>query len=143
MKKFGRKGWKLVSFGGGSIGDLSGFVASIYKRGVPLIHIPTTWLSALDSAHGGKNALNFSKVKNLVGTYYFPEQVYIVKEILNQLPEEREREAYGEVLKMAIVGGGRFYASLKDHFLNRQFRMMDFLKTGCGIEKPDCPGGSF
>ena len=75
----------LVVFGGGSLGDFGGFVASILKRGVNLIHIPTTWLAAMDSAHGGKNALNVAGVKNQVGTFYPAHKVFIVKEVLNAL----------------------------------------------------------
>ena len=60
----------LIVFGGGSLGDFGGFTASIIKRGLGLIHIPSTWISAMDSAHGGKTALNREGIKNQIGTFY-------------------------------------------------------------------------
>jgi len=94
---------RFFALGGGSIGDLTGFIASIYKRGCPLISIPTTWLSAIDSAHGGKNALNADGVKNNVGTYYAPEEIHISQAILKQLPPEFEKDAWSELIKIAII----------------------------------------
>ena len=73
---------RIISIGGGSVGDFSGFVASVLKRGVQLTHVPTTWLSAVDSAHGGKTALNVGGVKNQVGSFYPADTVFLVKEIL-------------------------------------------------------------
>ena len=72
----------FISLGGGSVGDFTGFVASVYKRRTPIIHIPSTWLSAMDSAHGGKTALNTKKIKNVIGSYCFPTAVFIVKQLL-------------------------------------------------------------
>ena len=109
----------FISLGGGSLGDLTGFLASIYKRGVPLIHVPTTWLAALDSAHGGKNALNVSGIKNVVGTYHFPQAVFIVDEILKHLPLKQKHIAFGELLKIALIEGGAFYKSLIKNQLYR------------------------
>lgn len=93
----------FVSLGGGSVGDFTGFAASIYKRGVQLIHIPTTWLAAIDSAHGGKNALNFENSKNQLGTVYFPTDVFLIQNILEAQPKARGSEAWGEIAKMGIV----------------------------------------
>lgn len=93
----------FVSLGGGSVGDFAGFIASIYKRGVSLIHVPTTWLSAIDSAHGGKTALNLAKAKNQIGTFYSAQQVWLVESLLAQQPEVRLQEAWGEVFKMALL----------------------------------------
>ena len=97
----------FISIGGGSVGDWTGFLASVYKRGRPLVHIPTTWLSAMDSAHGGKTALNAGQVKNILGTYCFPKAVFIVKEIL---PTPQFMPA--EMLKIALIEGGDFYQHL-------------------------------
>jgi 3-dehydroquinate synthase len=93
----------FVSLGGGSVGDFAGFIASIYKRGVSLIHVPTTWLSAMDSAHGGKTALNLAKAKNQIGTFYSAKQVWLVEKFLLQQPEVRLQEAWGEVFKTALL----------------------------------------
>jgi len=102
----------FISVGGGSIGDLTGFLASIYKRGMPLVHIPTTYLAALDSSYGGKTALNFQNVKNFVGTYWFPQAIFIVKSFFKTLSNNQKESAYGELLKMALIGGGSFYQSI-------------------------------
>ena len=87
ISDFDRSSSLFIALGGGSIIDLTGFLASVYKRGVPVVFIPSTWLSALDSAHGGKNALNFRNTKNLLGTYHFPKAVFIAEELLKQNPK--------------------------------------------------------
>ena len=102
----------LISLGGGSVGDFTGFLASVYKRGVPLVHIPTTWLSAMDSSHGGKTALNIGQVKNAIGSYWFPGAVFIVKGLLLHLPEKEKQSAKGELIKIALIEGGAFYTEL-------------------------------
>lgn len=93
----------FVSLGGGSVGDFAGFLASVYKRGVSLIHVPTTWLSAIDSAHGGKTALNLAKAKNQIGSFYPAQEVWLVENLLLQQPEARLQEAWGEVFKAALL----------------------------------------
>lgn len=103
----------FISLGGGSIGDLTGFLSSIYKRGLPLIHIPTTYLSALDSAHGGKTGLNFQKAKNFVGTYHFPQAVFIVESFFKTLSKKQKQCAYGEILKMSIISGHNMCKNIK------------------------------
>ena len=100
----------FIALGGGSVGDFTGFTAGVYKRGVASVsHIPTTWLSALDSAHGGKTALNLSGVKNALGVYCFPKAVFIVKEFLSFLPKEQQEHAKGELFKIALIDGGALY----------------------------------
>ncbi len=102
----------LVVLGGGSLGDFGGFIASVLKRGVRLIQIPSTWLAAMDSAHGGKNGLNFDGSKNQIGTFYPPEAVYIVKELLETNPIEVMEQSYGELIKMALVGDSHFFKEI-------------------------------
>lgn len=101
---------QVICCGGGSVGDFSGFVASILKRGVDLIQIPSTWLAAVDSAHGGKNALNVGRIKNQVGTFHFAKEVWLVKELLSSQPPERHEEALGEALKISMIEGGNLWA---------------------------------
>ena len=103
---------KIVVLGGGSVGDFGGFVASIYKRGVELIHIPSTWLAAMDSAHGGKTALNVAGAKNQIGTFYPATHIYMIKPLLLAQPQERDFEALGELIKMALLTGGPLFAKL-------------------------------
>jgi 3-dehydroquinate synthase len=110
--QFSSKRLKIVVLGGGSVGDFGGFVASVYKRGVELIQIPSTWLAAMDSAHGGKTALNARGAKNQIGTFYPAKEVYLVKPLLLAQPSERNFEALGELIKMALLSGGGLYQKL-------------------------------
>lgn len=109
---FSSRRLKIVVLGGGSVGDFGGFVASVYKRGVELVHVPSTWLSAMDSAHGGKTALNARGAKNQVGTFYPAKDIYLIKPLLLAQPEERGFEALGELIKMALLAGGPLFAKL-------------------------------
>lgn len=93
----------VVAVGGGSVGDFAGFFASIYKRGVKLSHFPTTYLSAIDSAHGGKTALNLSGGKNQIGSFYPAEQVWIVSSLLKSQTEAQLSDARGELAKIAVI----------------------------------------
>jgi 3-dehydroquinate synthase len=104
----------LVILGGGSVGDFGGFVASVLKRGVRFVQIPSTWLAAIDSSHGGKTGLNVSKIKNQVGTFYPANEIHLVQEILAGQPQERVLEASGEVIKISLLEGKRLWSSLRD-----------------------------
>src|SRR5438445_1275287 len=87
----------IVVVGGGSVGDFGGFVASILKRGVRLVHLPSTWLAAIDSAHGGKTALNVGGAKNQIGTFYPATEVVLVKSLLLSQPPARTFEGFAEL----------------------------------------------
>lgn len=102
----------IVAVGGGSIGDCVGFLASVLKRGVGYVNIPSTWLAALDSAHGGKNGMNVGDLKNQIGTYYNPAVVFCVQSLLEGQPEENIRSAYGEAVKMSLIEGGGLFGKL-------------------------------
>jgi 3-dehydroquinate synthase len=93
----------IIAFGGGVVGDLAGFVASIYKRGVPLAQIPTTLLAQVDSAIGGKTAVDLSEGKNLVGTYYQPRIVFSDVKYLRTLGQRDLRCGISEVIKYALI----------------------------------------
>ena len=112
----------IVAAGGGSVGDFSGLVASLFKRGVPLVHVPSTWLAAIDSAHGGKTALNAGGFKNQIGTFYPATTVYLCRELLLSQPSERAREAAGEVRKTVLLAGGTLWkkTSRLSNFSERQ-----------------------
>ena len=107
---------KFIVVGGGSLGDFGGFVASVFKRGVGLIHIPSTWLSAIDSSHGGKTALNVSGFKNQIGSFYPAEKVLIVKQLLEAQPAKRALEASGELVKIALIDGGSWTKRLTNTY---------------------------
>jgi 3-dehydroquinate synthase/shikimate kinase/3-dehydroquinate synthase len=102
----------LIAIGGGTIGDLAGFIASTYMRGISLIHIPTTLLSAVDSSIGGKTGINFQEAKNLIGTFYHPEMVLIDPNFIKSLPEEELISGFGEVIKYSFLTDKKFYSTL-------------------------------
>ncbi|MDD2682217.1 MAG: 3-dehydroquinate synthase [Bacilli bacterium] len=101
-KKFSRSD-TIIALGGGVIGDLTGFTASVFKRGCKLVMIPTTTMSMMDSAVGSKNALNFSNIKNVVGSFYAPDLVLIDPEVLDSLPRRHYINGMFEALKMGLL----------------------------------------
>jgi len=93
----------VVAVGGGVVGDLSGFAASSYMRGIDFYNIPTTLLSQIDSSIGGKTAINFGGMKNIVGAFYQPKKVLIDPELLNTLPERQISNGLAEAIKMSLT----------------------------------------
>ncbi len=104
--------------GGGTLGDLTGYSASVFKRGIKLTAIPTTLLSQVDSSIGGKNAIDFMNVKNAIGTFYKPEIVIDDIDFLLNSPSELLIEGMAEVLKMAIVSDKNFFDMLMENNLD-------------------------
>ncbi len=94
---------QIYSAGGGSVGDFCGFMASTLRRGVLLKHIPTTWLSAVDSAHGGKTALNVGGFKNQIGSFYPATENIFIRKILEGQGDARRIDMLGEVLKISLL----------------------------------------
>ncbi len=94
----------IVAFGGGVTGDLTGFVASTYVRGINLIQVPTTLLSMVDSSVGGKTAINLVQGKNLVGTFYQPSLVYVNTSFVKTLPKRELNSGFGEIIKYCFIG---------------------------------------
>lgn len=109
------KGRKIfvIAFGGGVVGDLSGFVASIYKRGIPYIQIPTTLLAQVDSAIGGKTALDLSTGKNLVGAFYQPRLVFSDIKFLQTLSRRQLKSGLAEVVKYGIIKDSDLFSFLE------------------------------
>ncbi len=109
----------ILSFGGGAVGDLTGFVAASFMRGIPFIQVPTTIL-AHDSAVGGKVAINHPLGKNMIGAFYQPEAVFYDLELLKTLPIHEIRSGFAEVIKHALISDPAFYQWLKSniHDLN-------------------------
>lgn len=114
-KKFGRD-TLLIAVGGGVTGDLAGYAAASYMRGIQIIHIPTTIISASDSAIGGKTGINFNKLKNVIGAFYQPEFVLIDIKFLLSLPLEEVNSGVGELIKYAFLTNRSFY-----NFMNKNF----------------------
>jgi len=106
--KFPRSGI-IVAFGGGVVGDLAGFVASTYKRGVSFIQIPTSLLAMVDSSVGGKTAINTNYGKNLIGTFWQPKSVYIGIKFLDTLNNKEFLNGLCEVIKIALILDRQFY----------------------------------
>ncbi|RHW39314.1 3-dehydroquinate synthase [Lysinibacillus yapensis] len=101
----------LFAFGGGAVGDVTGFVAATYMRGIPFVQLPTTIL-AHDSAVGGKTAINHPEGKNLIGAFYQPEAVIYDIEFLNSLSEKEIRSGMAEVVKHAMISDNAWYEQL-------------------------------
>ena len=93
----------VVAIGGGVVGDLAGFAASAYMRGIDFYNIPTTLLSQIDSSIGGKTAINFGGVKNIVGAFYQPKKVLIDPDLLKTLPERQISNGLAEAIKMSLT----------------------------------------
>ena len=95
----------LVAFGGGVVGDVAGFAAALFMRGIDLVQVPTTLMSQVDSAVGGKNAINTRHGKNLVGTFHQPKLVLNDVSVLASLPHRELLSGYGEIVKCAVIRG--------------------------------------
>jgi 3-dehydroquinate synthase len=93
----------VLALGGGVVGDVAGFAASTYHRGLPLVHLPTTVIAQVDSSVGGKTAVNFSGLKNLVGTYHQPELVISDPQLLGTLSDRDYRAGLAEAVKVAVT----------------------------------------
>jgi shikimate kinase/3-dehydroquinate synthase len=102
----------LVAVGGGALGDVAGFAAASYRRGVPLVHVPTTLLAQIDSAIGGKTGLDLPEGKNLVGAFHQPEAIVLDVSLLRTLPARELRAALGEAVKYAALGDDALFALL-------------------------------
>ena len=108
----------LIALGGGVVGDITGFAAATYLRGIPYIQIPTTLLSMVDSSVGGKTAIDLPAGKNLVGAFYQPSLVLCDTSALNTLPSQIFRDGCAEVIKYSILYDPELYAHLSTHGLN-------------------------
>ncbi|MGH2497211.1 MAG: 3-dehydroquinate synthase [Ktedonobacteraceae bacterium] len=104
----------IVALGGGVVGDLAGFVASCYQRGVPLIQVPTTLLAQVDSAIGGKTGINHALGKNLIGAFYQAKLIYADPAFLLTLPERVYREGWAEIIKYAMILDAELFSILEE-----------------------------
>lgn len=104
----------LFALGGGVIGDITGFVASTYQRGVRIIQLPTTLLAQVDSSVGGKTAINYRSAKNMIGSFYQPHAVIMDLDTLSTLPLREFRAGFGEIIKYGLLVGGEFLSTLRN-----------------------------
>lgn len=108
------RSWLVVAFGGGVVGDVAGLAASLYMRGVHLLQIPTTLLAQVDSSVGGKTAIDFKNVKNMIGTFYQPEEVVIDSMFLKTLTKRELRCGLGEIIKYGALNKEIYNAVVKN-----------------------------
>jgi 3-dehydroquinate synthase len=104
----------VVGLGGGVIGDISGFVAAIYHRGIPHVQVPTTLLAMVDSSIGGKTAVNTADGKNLIGAVHQPSLVIDDVDVLKTLPRREFNQGFAEIIKHAIIADGKMFKQLQD-----------------------------
>ena len=112
--KFDRKDM-LVALGGGVVGDITGFAAATFLRGVSLCQIPTTLLAQVDSSVGGKTGVDFMQYKNMVGAFYQPKLVYMNLNVLKTLPKDQLISGFGEILKHGLIRNHDYFLWMNEH----------------------------
>jgi 3-dehydroquinate synthase len=106
----------IIALGGGVIGDLTGFVAAIYKRGIPYIQVPTTLLAQIDSAIGGKTAIDLKYGKNLVGAFYHPKLVITDTKVLTTLSRRQIQNGLAEAVKYGVIDDASLFKYIETHY---------------------------
>lgn len=127
QNRFNRKSM-LIAFGGGVIGDMTGFASSIYQRGIDFIQIPTTLLSQVDASVGGKTGMNNKYGKNLIGAFHQPRAVYIDPYFLKTLPAREFSAGVAEIVKIAVTFNKDFFEFLETADLNDSKILQDCIK---------------
>lgn len=129
----------LVALGGGVVGDLTGYTAATYLRGIDFIQIPTTLLSQCDSSIGGKTGVDFDGYKNMVGAFYMPKLVYMNLSVLETLDDRQFFSGFAEVMKSALIKDADFYEWLIENMYEICEKDMDVLKlmvlNSCDIKR--------
>ncbi|NPA60074.1 MAG: 3-dehydroquinate synthase [Epsilonproteobacteria bacterium] len=125
--RFNRKSM-LIAFGGGVIGDMTGYVSSIYQRGIDFIQIPTTLLSQVDASVGGKTGMNNSYGKNLIGAFHQPKAVFIDPYFLDTLPTREFGAGVAEIIKMAVTFNKEFFEFLENNDLKDKKVLQEAIK---------------
>lgn len=124
----------LIAFGGGVIGDMTGFAASLYQRGIDFIQIPTTLLSQVDASVGGKTGVNNRYGKNLIGAFYQPKAVYIDPYFLTTLPPREFASGIAEVVKMAVMFDSDFFAYLEMNDLKEEAVIKEMIRRSVSLK---------
>jgi len=124
----------LIALGGGVIGDMTGFTASLYQRGIDFIQIPTTLLSQVDASVGGKTGVNNSFGKNLIGAFYQPQAVYIDPSFLKTLPPREFSAGIAEIIKMAVMFDKDYFNFLEDADFNDTDTLKEIIKRSVSLK---------
>jgi 3-dehydroquinate synthase len=124
----------LIAFGGGVIGDMTGFTASLYQRGIDFIQIPTTLLSQVDASVGGKTGVNNQYGKNLIGAFYQPKAVYIDPVFLETLPSREFAAGVAEVIKMAVMFDKSFFTFLQEADLGDEEKLKETIRRSVELK---------
>jgi 3-dehydroquinate synthase len=136
-RRYERKAW-LVALGGGVIGDLAGFAASIYLRGIPFVQVPTTLVAQVDASIGGKTGVNHPRGKNLIGAFHQPKLVLVDPDALRTLPPRDFRAGLAEVIKYGVIADGAFFEFLErdmDQILKLDPAALHrVIRTSCAIK---------
>ncbi len=119
----------ILALGGGVIGDLTGFVAATYMRGVPLVQVPTSLLAMVDSSIGGKTAVDHASLKNMIGAFYQPKLVVADVTVLKTLPQEELANGMGEVIKHAVIRSRDFFNYLLKYMTKAMLFDLDILEA--------------
>jgi 3-dehydroquinate synthase len=130
----------IVAAGGGVVGDVAGFVAASYLRGVALVHVPTTLVAQVDSSIGGKTGVNLPEGKNLVGAFYPPRLVLIDTDLLKTLPERQFKSGVAEVIKYGVIADAALFAYLEQNMeklLHKDRDALEYLIPRCVEIKAD------
>ena len=127
----------IVTLGGGVIGDLGGFVASTYLRGVPFVQVPTSLLAQVDSSVGGKVAVDLPEGKNLVGSFYQPKLVFIDTDVLYDLPDRFYIDGMAEIIKYGCIKDEALFETLEGIKSREEFmqKVEDIVYTCCDIKR--------
>lgn len=133
------RGTLLVALGGGVVGDLTGFIASVYMRAVPYLQIPTTLVGQVDSAIGGKTAVDLPQGKNLLGTFYQPRAVFVDLNFLESLPDKEFNNGLAEIIKYGIIEDEKLFKLLETDMEAVKSRdaslLLKIIETCCRIKK--------
>ena len=129
----------LIALGGGVVGDMTGYAAATYLRGIDFIQVPTTLLSQTDSSIGGKTGVDFMHYKNMVGAFYMPKMVYMNLSVLESLPREQLVSGFGEILKHGLIKDIAYFEWLRAHYDEIWMLKYDVLEemiyTSCNIKR--------
>lgn len=132
---------RLVAIGGGVVGDLAGFCAATYQRGIPYVQVPTTLVAQVDSAYGGKTGVDLPEGKNYVGAFHLPSAVVTDVDTLATLPEGELKAGLAEVVKTALLAGGDLWRQVRDlepgEIASRADLVFDCARYKCGVVAAD------